>query len=131
MPDIAIPDSELGAESKNPVRRYYRKLVRDNILESLKQKGLTFSAETARGDSLLHYALKKLVEEAEEAKNAGSKEELSKELGDLKDVILLIQTLSEITDVQIEQDRLAKLKSAGGFINGDILISIDEAKSQP
>jgi predicted house-cleaning noncanonical NTP pyrophosphatase (MazG superfamily) len=87
----------------------YNKLVRDKIPEILDKKGVSYEKRLAGPEEYQAELIKKLVEEAQEFAEAGSKEELA-------DVLEVIEALKLLPDYAgVEEVRLAKRAERGGF----------------
>jgi predicted house-cleaning noncanonical NTP pyrophosphatase (MazG superfamily) len=73
-------------------------------------------------DEALRTALRrKLVEEAFEALDARSDEDLVGELADVKEVIAALRRALGVTTVQLESERKDKKRRRGGFAKGLML----------
>ena len=99
----------------------YNKLVRDRIPEIIKKSGSTASTRILNDEEYLYYLLKKLFEETKEVMEKPSKEELA----DVMEVVHSIAEHLELTIEDIEQERLRKNKSNGGFKKRILLESTD------
>ncbi len=93
----------------------YNKLVRDNIPDILRKKGIPFEERIAEDQEYRLELFKKLREEIDEF----DEEKNVDELADILEVIEAIMKLREFTDIQNikEQKRLEK----GGFTKRIIL----------
>ncbi|MEI8339119.1 MAG: nucleoside triphosphate pyrophosphohydrolase [bacterium] len=87
----------------------YNKLVRDKIPEILDKKGVAYEKRIATPEEYKSELIKKLQEELDEFKEAGSPEELA----DLLEVIVALRQLPEYQNV--EEIRLKKKDERGGF----------------
>jgi len=98
------------------------KLIRDRIPEILTKKGISFQLEEVAGEKLLAVLKQKLLEEAQEADDASSREELLAELADLQEVIdaLLVQSKSSAAELRRLQDK--KRAERGAFEKGFCLL---------
>lgn len=105
------------------------KLVRDNIPQIIKRKtGRTPNISIAKHNHVyLSFLLKKLIEEAYEAQATTSKAELVKELADIKEVIITLMNLIDISDDKVEKNRIAKKEKNGGFEKRYILQKTSQA----
>lgn len=99
----------------------FNKLVRDGIPDLIAKRGERVEVVQLRKEAL-HQALKqKLVEEAFEALDAGSDEELVAELADVKEVVRALCRALGITPAQLEAERREKRIRRGGFKKGLML----------
>ena len=109
-----------------PIELSLPKLVRDNIPQIIRDNDkVEPTIEVAKDDAkFLHYILKKFVEEAIEMSEEGeNREELTKELADIME---LVSTLAELENIDLEEvEKIRKLKQEknGGFKERYILIS--------
>jgi len=78
------------------MRRDYNKLVRDRIPEIIQKSGKRFAFETMPEAEYRQALLKKLVEEAREARQAAP-EELITELADIQGVLASVLAAWQIT----------------------------------
>lgn len=101
------------------------KLVRDNIPDHIKiNNKIEPKFHIARdADEFRSYALQKLVEEATEIKYSETKEHMTEEFADLKELTIEILHSFQITEDEIEKVRLEKAKKNGGFQKKYILES--------
>lgn len=108
-----------------PIEKSLPKLVRDKIpqiIESNEKRKANVS--TATDDKkYLEYLLKKLIEEADEVRHHADKEDLIKELADLKELTLAIMKLCDIKEDDIEKIRMIKKEKNGAFEKRYILES--------
>jgi predicted house-cleaning noncanonical NTP pyrophosphatase (MazG superfamily) len=94
----------------------YPKLVRDKVPELMLAEGLKPVTRTLAPHELRIYALKKLVEESQEALAAFSNEErLVEEMGDVSEAFDLVIKVFTIAPSRITVSRMGKLKKKGGF----------------
>lgn len=99
----------------------FYKVVRDKIPEVIIRKGERAHTVRLAGDALVLALKQKLVEEAFEALDATSGEEV---IGELADVLEVMKGLSKVLGVEfdrIEADRKEKRKRRGGFEDGYML----------
>lgn len=87
------------------------KLVRDKIISKIISKGETPDFRQTEWSEKLNFLFRKLVEEALELQEVGSKEELA----DVEEVIFALYIHLWWTREEIEAVRLEKLKKNGGF----------------
>ena len=104
----------------------YNKLIRDRIPEIIESTGKSFQVNTLSDEDFIDALKVKLVEEASEAKDAGSREGLVKELSDVYEVVdALCVALgidrSEVLDLQEIRNR-----ERGGFSKQLKLLWVDD-----
>ncbi len=87
----------------------YNKLVRDHIPEILDKKGIPHEQRVASPEEYKTELIKKLQEEIGEF----TKNPISEELADIKEVVLALETLAEYNET--EEVRLKKKEEKGGF----------------
>ncbi|GHV83823.1 hypothetical protein AGMMS50212_11630 [Spirochaetia bacterium] len=87
------------------------KLVRDNIVNIIKSEGRRVEYSILNTDKYIKELNKKLLEECKEFIQANDK----KELADLLEVILSISKIKHFDMSEIEEIRLKKLETNGGF----------------
>lgn len=91
------------------------KLIRDRLPEIMRAQGLAVF-DRRLDDVEFIAALKiKLTEEAAEARDAQSRDELAEELADLSEVVLALMAAAGLTPEEVEAKRLAKRAERGGF----------------
>lgn len=92
-----------------------QKLIRDRLPQMMRSQGLAVF-DRRLGDEEFVAALKdKLLEEAQEAREATSPAELADELADVMEVILALTQASGLSLDEIEARRIAKRAERGGF----------------
>jgi predicted house-cleaning noncanonical NTP pyrophosphatase (MazG superfamily) len=94
------------------------KLGRDKTLEGFKKEGVTPQYKMLTGKELYEALLLKLVEEADEVRDARSRQELIEELADVLEVIDALCKTQGISMEEIAPVKEAKLKERGGFEAG-------------
>jgi predicted house-cleaning noncanonical NTP pyrophosphatase (MazG superfamily) len=100
----------------------YDKLVRDEIPTMIEQRGESADTVKLEGKALIDALQQKLVEEAFEAKDARSIDELIGELADIQEVIKgLIDTL-KVSEDEIKRVQEKKRQKRGGFSKGTMLL---------
>jgi predicted house-cleaning noncanonical NTP pyrophosphatase (MazG superfamily) len=99
----------------------YNKLVRDKIPDLIQVGGEDVEVVQLRGDALLASLRQKLVEEAFEAIDAKSADELTGELADIAEVIYGICAAIGVSREQLEEERIKKAARRGGFEQGIML----------
>ncbi len=109
-----------------PLRRFsFRKLVRDNIPDILKEKGMKPHIQPLTPELATVWLKAKLVEEADEATRATSRDKVKEELADVFEAAHALAKAYGITQGEIEVARGAKLKSHGGFTNLTFISHVD------
>jgi predicted house-cleaning noncanonical NTP pyrophosphatase (MazG superfamily) len=103
------------------------KLIRDGIPEQAAANGDVLNVRPANDrQELLAFALKKLVEEAEEA-TAAPGVELAKALADVYEVLATVEEAAGLSEADIRSARDSKRRDYGGFDRQLILLSKDKA----
>jgi predicted house-cleaning noncanonical NTP pyrophosphatase (MazG superfamily) len=90
------------------------KLIRDKLPAMMEAQGLAVSTRRLEEAEFVSRLKDKLVEEAVEARAAGSRAELIDELADLREVMLAL-AVAGLTEHEIEIRRLAKRAERGGL----------------
>ncbi len=91
------------------------KLIRDKLPAIMRAQGLAVF-DRRLDDAAFVDALKtKLLEEAAEAREAATPDDLLGELADLSEVILALAAVHGLGAADIERQRLAKREERGGF----------------
>ena len=93
------------------------KLVRDKIPQILEAQGAKVFHRIMDENEYYKYLKLKIIEEANEVLTAKSRNEVIEELSDLIEVIKNIQSLHAIENEELENARIAKKSSNGGFQN--------------
>ena len=96
------------------MRRDYNKLVRDRIPEIIRSGGKRCSIETMPEAEYRQALLQKLVEEAQEARQA-TLDELITELADLQEVIAALLAAWHISPEKVQQIQVQRHAKRGGF----------------
>ncbi|MDX1923639.1 MAG: nucleoside triphosphate pyrophosphohydrolase [Rickettsiaceae bacterium] len=91
------------------------KLVRDNQLEKMDKEGVEYVARFMDESEYEVRLKEKLIEEAEEVKDADSRDEILEELADVLEIVYSIGSLYDLTLEDIEKVRLDKKAKKGGF----------------
>jgi predicted house-cleaning noncanonical NTP pyrophosphatase (MazG superfamily) len=99
----------------------YNKLVRDKIPSVIRRKGESVEVVRLKGDALLTALRQKLVEEAFEALDAKSFDELIGELADVQEVIDGICEALPASRQQVDAEQVDKRERRGGFKQGFML----------
>lgn len=100
----------------------FHKLVRDGIPEIIRDRGEKVESIALKGDALITALRQKLVEEAFEALDTSSGNELLGELADVHEVLLALLAALNIDQSTLEAERLKKRKKRGGFDRGLMLL---------
>lgn len=98
--------------------RIYNKLVRDKIPDIIKSKGEKCKFEVLNDEDYKDFLDKKLNEEVAEYQSSKSLSELA----DIIEVVYAIAKTRGFTPEQMEELRILKEKSKGGFNKGILLI---------
>jgi len=94
----------------------YKKLIRDRIPEIIENNGDKAEVRELNDEEYKKELLKKLVEEAKEVVEAGEdKKELTKEIGDVQEIINYLIQIFDLDKDEIEKVRQERKKSRGGF----------------
>lgn len=96
-------------------------MVRDKIPAIIEGRGERADVVQLSGDALTSALRQKLVEEALEALDAKSGDDLVGELADLEEVIAGLRHALRLTKAQIEAERIDKHERRGGFQKGYML----------
>lgn len=99
----------------------FNKVVRDKIPDIIQQGGEQVEIIRLTGDAFVRALQKKLVEEAFEAMDAQSGEELIGELADIQEVVNAIREKLDVSITELEQLRDDKNKKRGAFGKGLML----------
>ncbi len=111
-----------------PIEKDLPKLVRDNIPAIIfKNHKKDPQISIAKDDAeFVSYLLKKFVEEAVEVMNHTDREDLMKELADIKEVTRKLMQIFKISEKEVEEIRELKEKTNGGFEKRYILEKLPE-----
>jgi predicted house-cleaning noncanonical NTP pyrophosphatase (MazG superfamily) len=94
----------------------YNKLIRDKIPEIIEESGSRYKSRILNDEEYKRELLKKIAEEAQEVLEAdGDKKELTKEVGDLLEIINYLIDAYGLDRNEIEQVRQERKESRGGF----------------
>lgn len=110
-----------GIIKKDAKMKKYNKLVRDNIPEIIEADGKTCKTRILIDEEYQKYAFAKLLEEASEANEAQTIEELA----DLEEVVLAAAKSIGVTPDELEKARKAKAKKNGAFDKKILLEEVD------
>ncbi|WP_288341772.1 nucleoside triphosphate pyrophosphohydrolase [uncultured Dubosiella sp.] len=97
------------------MKKIHNKLVRDRIPEIIEEDGKTCKMHIMDEESYRHALKAKLLEEANEVKEAASKEELIKEMADVLEVLEALQKTFGIDIKEVERVKDKKALSNGKF----------------
>ncbi len=98
------------------MKKIHDKLVRDKIPEIIEKTGKKYEVRTLDNEEYKKELLKKIVEEAEEVLGANpDKKELTKELGDVLEVIDHLIDTFDLNKDEIEKVKRERKESRGGF----------------
>lgn len=103
------------------------KLVRDRIPELMAHQSSIVKVETLDHKAHIKALKAKLLEEAEEVAQAGSRDELLEEIADIKEVIDALMLKLSIRNAEIEEVKRKKSLRNGGFDRGLFLRSVEAA----
>ena len=104
----------------------HNKLVRDNIPKIIEQEGKTPITRVLSIHEYENELKKKLVEEASEANQASTPDELANEIADLMEVIDELLNLKQISISTILSKQHAKRTERGGFKQRIYLTEVDD-----
>lgn len=94
----------------------YNKLIRDRIPEIIERDGKRAKTRILDDEDYKRELLKKLVEEAQETmETKGDKEKLTKEVGDILEIVDYLVKVFDLDRNEIEKVRQERKKSRGGF----------------
>ncbi len=96
------------------MRLDYNKLVRDRIPEIIQNSGKRFAIETMPDAEYRQALLEKLIEEAQEARQAAP-EELVTELADMQEVLAAVLAAWQIVPDRVQQVKRQRHSERGGF----------------
>ncbi|MBA4117521.1 MAG: hypothetical protein C0514_01305 [Candidatus Puniceispirillum sp.] len=94
------------------------KLIRDKAPERFGKKGHTVHYRKISGNDLEDALLQKLLEEADEVKNAKTRQDRTEELGDLLEVIDALVQFWDLSREEIDAAKKIKKNELGGFEGG-------------
>jgi predicted house-cleaning noncanonical NTP pyrophosphatase (MazG superfamily) len=98
------------------MRKEYKKLIRDRIPEIMEEKGVKYGVRVLGDEEYKKELLKKIIEEAQEVLEVnGDKKELTKEIGDVLEIVDYLVSVFELDRKDIEKVRKGRKKSRGGF----------------
>lgn len=98
------------------MKQEYHKLIRDKIPDIIESKGEKAEVRELSDQEYKQELLKKLVEEVKEVVEAKEdKKELTKEIGDVLEIIDYLIKIFELNRDEIEKIRNERKESRGGF----------------
>lgn len=98
------------------MKQQYNKLVRDKITEIIAKNGKEFHTRTLDDAEYKKALLEKLVEESREAAGAqDDPKELTKEIGDVRELLAAAIDAFGLDENEIERVRKERKQSRGGF----------------
>ena len=104
----------------------YKKLVRDNIPDIIASNGEKPVTRKLEEEEYKKELLKKLIEESKEALEAiNNKDELTKEIGDVQEVIFAVIKAFKLSDININELRVKRKEKRGGFEKRMFLDSVE------
>jgi predicted house-cleaning noncanonical NTP pyrophosphatase (MazG superfamily) len=105
----------------------YDKLVRDKVPDAIRADGHTCHVEVLGPEEYVTQLKRKLVEEAREALEASSHDDLVLELADLMEVVRSLCAATGVTLEAVEAMRLQRQAERGGFDQRLLLRFVDRA----
>lgn len=97
------------------MKKYYHKLIRDNIPNVIKSRGGNFEVKKLNKKEFEQELIKKVGEEASGLIGTKDKQELTSELADVLDVIEELKRLKNITSQDIKKSQKIAYQKKGGF----------------
>jgi len=104
----------------------HKKLVRDKIPEIIVANGATLKMRVLNDQEFASAVDDKILEEARELVDAEIREDVLKELADLKEIALAKANLFQITDQEIETERVKRGGARGTFMQKIFLEEVEE-----
>jgi predicted house-cleaning noncanonical NTP pyrophosphatase (MazG superfamily) len=106
----------------------YNKLVRDRVPRAIEAGGHSCRIEVLERNDYVIELKRKLVEEAQEALESSTQDDLVQELADLTEVIISLSAASGVPFEAIETMRLQRRDQRGGFERRLLLSYVDRAE---
>lgn len=103
----------------------FNKLIRSNLPERMQQEGVKLFSRHLSDLEFEQELKNKLVEESVEVQNTDSKDNLIKELADVMEVVESIRSLHNITQEEIEEERILKREINGVFLAANFVNYIE------
>jgi len=97
------------------MRITYDKLVRDLIPDIMDGAGVRYEVDTLEPDAFREALLAKVVEEAEELREAVGRGELTNEIADVFEVLDALMALDGIDAGEVFEVQAARRRDRGGF----------------
>lgn len=107
------------------------KLIRDRLPEIMRGQGLAVFDRRLDDAEYLEALKTKLIEEAAEARDAATREELAEELADIAEVVMALTAAAGFAPEEIEARRLAKRAERGGFDGRVFNAAVEGASDLP
>ncbi len=98
------------------MKEIYNKLIRDRIPEIIEKNGSKSKVRVLDDEKYKEELLKKIIEEAKEVlETKGDRKELTKEVGDVLEIIDYLVKVFGLDSEEIEKMRKERKESKGGF----------------
>lgn len=105
-------------------KKTYHKLIRDKMLDKIRNDGHNPIFSNLSKSELKHELREKLLEEVYEVCNSKTRVNLSEELADVYEVFLELVKQNNFTMKEISEKAKIKRKERGGFTKGVFLIEV-------
>lgn len=106
--------------------KIFNKLVRDRIPEIISKTGAKVEIKILDSEEYIKYLGEKLLEECKEVLESKNEKEITEELADVLEVIYAISDVFKIDIAEIENVRISKKETRGGFSSKIFLKSVVE-----
>ena len=93
----------------------FRRLARDKMVEWLEARDHVMEYTRVSGEDFAKELRNKIIEEADEVKQAKSREELIEEVGDVLDILDAICKQAGITSEEVAASQKAKFDERGAY----------------
>lgn len=104
----------------------FDKIIRDKLPQKMIDIGIKVNRkENLSQKEIIQYLKAKVVEEAQEVFDAQTQPELIEEIADLTEALQELLRSSSIETSQIEDARIAKKETKGGFTNAIVVNTVD------
>jgi predicted house-cleaning noncanonical NTP pyrophosphatase (MazG superfamily) len=114
-------------ETDLPIENQYPKLVRNKIPVIVERGGMTAETKVITNTAeLLHYLLRKLVEESTELSGAEGIDHQKEELADVYEVLNEIESTLGLTHHEVAETQTSKREERGGFSEHIVMLSRPE-----